>query len=203
MAKDDLDKCTQAYRNSAAFKRASFHTPDEIWSMFVDSDGFTDVIYTFQALLDSLSIEREPVGQEPLHGIAFYEVLRSKLTSWKCQSLWDLLNSRLKCTEYKHENEYVAKGLTSLVIGAGPIGLRTSIEMLMLGCRTVVVEKRKDFTRNNVLHLWPFLLTDFRQLGAKKFYGKFGAGSIDHISKYFGFSCSPNWIVIRTSGGKV
>ena len=102
----------------------------------------------------------------------------------RCQQLWDLLNARLKCSEYKNGQEYVAKGKTCVIIGAGPIGLRTSIEMLMLGCRTIVVEKRRDFTRNNVLHLWPFLMTDFRQLGAKKFYGKFGAGSIDHISKY-------------------
>ena len=88
-------------------------------------------------------------------------------------------------TEYKYEGEFVAKGTTCVVIGAGPIGLRTCIEMLMLGCRTILVEKRRDFTRNNVLHLWPFLMTDFRQLGAKKFYGKFGSGSIDHISKSF------------------
>ena len=46
----------------------------------------------------------------------------------------------------------------------------------------VVVEKRDRISRNNVLHLWPFLITDLRNLGAKKFYGKFCAGSIDHIS---------------------
>src|SRR5665811_481789 len=36
--------------------------------------------------------------------------------------------------------------------------------------------------RNNILHLWPFTITDLRNLGAKIFYGKFCAGSIDHIS---------------------
>lgn len=30
--------------------------------------------------------------------------------------------------------------------------------------------------------MWPFLITDLRNLGAKKFYGKFCAGAIDHIS---------------------
>ena len=38
-------------------------------------------------------------------------------------------------------------------------------------------------TRNNVLHLWPFTIEDLKQLGAKKFYGKFCAGAIDHISE--------------------
>lgn len=34
-----------------------------------------------------------------------------------------------------------------------------------------------------MLHLWPFTIQDLRGLGAKKFYGKFCAGAIDHISK--------------------
>ncbi|KOB78888.1 Protein MICAL-3 [Operophtera brumata] len=37
-------------------------------------------------------------------------------------------------------------------------------------------------SRNNVLHLWPFVIQDLKALGAKKFFGKFCAGSIDHIS---------------------
>ncbi|VDP84900.1 unnamed protein product [Echinostoma caproni] len=35
---------------------------------------------------------------------------------------------------------------------------------------------------NNVLHLWPYLIEDLRALGAKTFFGKFCAGSIDHVS---------------------
>ena len=70
------------------------------------------------------------------------------------------------------------------MIGAGPCGLRTAIELVLLGARVVVLEKRDSFSRNNVLHLWPFLITDLKNLGAKKFFGKFCAGAIDHISKY-------------------
>lgn len=70
-----------------------------------------------------------------------------------------------------------------LVIGSGPAGLRTAIELQLLGAsRVVIVEKRSRFSRNNVLHLWPFVIDDLKSLGAKKFYGKFCAGSIDHIS---------------------
>lgn len=44
------------------------------------------------------------------------------------------------------------------------------------------MEKRDRMSRNNVLHLWPFVIHDLRALAAKKFFGKFCAGSIDHIS---------------------
>lgn len=70
-----------------------------------------------------------------------------------------------------------------LIIGCGPCGLRTAIEAQLLGAQVVVVEKRDRFSRNNVLHLWPFVITDLKALAAKKFYGKFCAGSIDHISE--------------------
>lgn len=70
-----------------------------------------------------------------------------------------------------------------LIIGAGPCGLRTAIECAFLGAKTVIVEKRDRFSRNNVLHLWPYLISDLKNLGAKKFFGKFCAGTIDHISK--------------------
>ena len=73
-------------------------------------------------------------------------------------------------------------GQRVFVIGCGPCGLRTAIEAQFLGAKVVVVEKRDRFSRNNVLHLWPYNIHDLRGLGAKKFYGKFCAGAIDHIS---------------------
>ncbi|KAK1898894.1 [F-actin]-monooxygenase mical1 [Dissostichus eleginoides] len=69
-----------------------------------------------------------------------------------------------------------------LVLGAGPCGLRTAIELALLGAQVLVLEKRESFSRNNVLHLWPYTICDLRSLGAKKFYGKFCTGSLDHIS---------------------
>ncbi len=70
-----------------------------------------------------------------------------------------------------------------LVVGAGPCGLRAAIECALLGARVIVVEKRERFSRYNVLHIWPFVIQDLKNLGAKILYPKFCAGSIDHISK--------------------
>ena len=68
-----------------------------------------------------------------------------------------------------------------LIVGGGPIGLRAAIEAALLGAEVDLVEKRTYFSRNNCVHLWPFVVTDLRNLGAKAFYSKFGAGGIDHI----------------------
>ena len=49
--------------------------------------------------------------------------------------------------------------------------------MQLLGAaHVVVIEKRDRFSRNNVLHLWPFVIADLKQMAGKKFYGKFCAG---------------------------
>ena len=45
-----------------------------------------------------------------------------------------------------------------------------------------VMEKRESFTRNNVLHLWPWVIEDLKSLGAKHFYPRFCTGTMNHIS---------------------
>lgn len=94
----------------------------------------------------------------------------------------DNLSSQQSPTRSYYNNNAL-QHYNCLVIGSGPAGLRTAIELQLLGAsKVVVVEKRSRFSRNNVLHLWPFVIDDLKSLGAKKFYGKFCAGSIDHIS---------------------
>uniref|UniRef100_A0A8C5WE01 F-actin monooxygenase n=1 Tax=Leptobrachium leishanense TaxID=445787 RepID=A0A8C5WE01_9ANUR len=110
----------------------------------------------------------------------FYTKLKSKVTSWKAKALWNKLDKRISHKEYKKGKACL--NTKCLIIGGGPCGLRTAIELSCLGAKVVVVEKRDTFSRNNVLHLWPYTIHDLRCLGAKKFYGKFCAGSIDHIS---------------------
>ncbi|XP_014899759.1 F-actin-monooxygenase mical1 isoform X1 [Poecilia latipinna] len=110
----------------------------------------------------------------------FYTKLKERLNYWKAKAVWTKLDKR--ASQEVYEQGKACAQNKCLVLGAGPCGLRTAIELSLLGAQVVLLEKREEFTRNNVLHLWPFTICDLRELGAKKFYGKFCAGSLDHIS---------------------
>ncbi|KAK7175791.1 hypothetical protein R3I93_000146 [Phoxinus phoxinus] len=117
---------------------------------------------------------------DPLEHSTFYSCLKSMMTCWKAKALWSKLDKRASLKEYAKGK--ACEGIKCLIIGGGPCGVRTAIELALLGAKVVVIEKRDTFSRNNVLHLWPYTIHDLRGLGAKKFYGKFCAGAIDHIS---------------------
>ncbi|XP_041986419.1 F-actin-monooxygenase Mical isoform X2 [Aricia agestis] len=111
----------------------------------------------------------------------FYPKLKAKLaSSWKAQALFKKFDARANHKVYGKGRLCTLNKV--FIIGAGPCGMRAAIECQLLGAKVVVVEKRDRMSRNNVLHLWPFVIHDLRALGAKKFFGKFCAGSIDHIS---------------------
>lgn len=135
---------------------------------------------TCKGTLQAFNILTRHLDLDPLDHRNFYSKLKSKVTSWKAKALWHKLDKRGSHKEYKRGKSCM--NTKCLIVGGGPCGLRTAIELAYLGAKVVVVEKRDTFSRNNVLHLWPFTIHDLRGLGAKKFYGKFCAGSIDHIS---------------------
>nr|XP_028587001.1 F-actin-monooxygenase MICAL2 isoform X7 [Podarcis muralis] len=145
----------------------------QIFENFVQASTCKGTIQAFNILTRQLELD-------PLDNRNFYTKLKSKVTSWKAKALWNKLDKRASHKEYKRGKSCV--NTKCLIVGGGPCGLRTAIELAFLGAKVVVVEKRDTFSRNNVLHLWPFTIHDLRSLGAKKFYGKFCGGSIDHIS---------------------
>ncbi|XP_075358237.1 F-actin-monooxygenase MICAL2 isoform X8 [Mycteria americana] len=145
----------------------------QIFENFVQASTCKGTIQAFNILTRQLELD-------PLDNRNFYTKLKSRVTTWKAKALWNKLDKRASHKEYKRGKSCV--NTKCLIIGGGPCGLRTAIELAFLGAKVVVVEKRDTFSRNNVLHLWPFTIHDLRGLGAKKFYGKFCAGSIDHIS---------------------
>ncbi|XP_078537050.1 F-actin-monooxygenase MICAL2 isoform X2 [Lissotriton helveticus] len=135
---------------------------------------------TCKGTLQAFNILTRQLELDPLDYRNFYTKLKTKVTTWKAKALWNKLDKKTSHKEYKKGK--AAINTKCLIIGGGPCGLRTAIELASLGVKVVVVEKRDTFSRNNVLHLWPFTIHDLRSLGAKKFYGKFCAGAIDHIS---------------------
>ncbi|XP_067352601.1 F-actin-monooxygenase MICAL2 isoform X3 [Channa argus] len=135
---------------------------------------------TCKGTVQAFSILCRHLDLDPADNSTFYSSLKAKVTYWKAKALWSKLDKRMSHKEYKKGQACV--GTKCLVIGGGPCGLRTAIELALMGAKVVVIEKRDSFSRHNVLHLWPYTIHDLRGLGAKKFYGKFCAGAIDHIS---------------------
>ncbi|XP_004438868.1 PREDICTED: protein-methionine sulfoxide oxidase MICAL3 isoform X15 [Ceratotherium simum simum] len=144
-----------------------------LFDRFVQATTCKGTLKAFQELCDHLELK-------PKDYRSFYHKLKSKLNYWKAKALWAKLDKRGSHKDYKKGK--ACTNTKCLIIGAGPCGLRTAIDLSLLGAKVVVIEKRDAFSRNNVLHLWPFTIHDLRSLGAKKFYGKFCAGAIDHIS---------------------
>uniref|UniRef100_A0A8C5EQM9 F-actin monooxygenase n=1 Tax=Gouania willdenowi TaxID=441366 RepID=A0A8C5EQM9_GOUWI len=145
----------------------------QLFENFVQASTCKGTLQAFGILCRHLEVD-------PLDYSNFYSSLKAAVSSWKAQALWTKLDKRAQHKAYNTNG--ACQGTRCLIIGGGPCGLRTAIELSLLGCKVVVIEKRDTFSRNNVLHLWPFTIHDLRGLGAKKFYGKFCAGSIDHIS---------------------
>ncbi|XP_067849668.1 F-actin-monooxygenase mical2-like [Heptranchias perlo] len=158
MGENDADKSSQA---------------GQLFENFVQASTFKGTLQAFHILCHYLDLD-------PLDHRMFYSMLKSKVNTWKAKALWSKLDKQADHKEYKRGNS--CPNTRCLIIGAGPCGLRTGIELAFLGAKVVVLEKRETFSRNNVLHLWPYTIQDLRALAAKKFYGKFCAGAIDHIS---------------------
>ncbi|XP_016114387.1 F-actin-monooxygenase mical2b isoform X5 [Sinocyclocheilus grahami] len=135
---------------------------------------------TCKGTLQAFSVLCRQLELNPSDHRGFYSSLKAAITYWKAKGLWGKLDKRASHKEYSKGKACV--DTRCLIIGGGPCGFRTAIELALLGAKVVVIEKRDTFSRNNVLHLWPYTIQDLRDLGAKKFYGKFCAGSIDHIS---------------------
>ncbi|XP_061526678.1 F-actin-monooxygenase mical2b isoform X2 [Phycodurus eques] len=145
----------------------------KLFEDFVQASSCKGTLQAFNILCGQLDLDPADHG-------TFYECLKAEVTSWKAKALWSKLDKRMSHKEYRKGDACVAT--KCLIIGGGPCGLRTAIELALMGAKVVVIEKRDSFSRNNVLHLWPFTIHDLRGLGAKMFYGKFCAGAIDHIS---------------------
>ncbi|KAK7896724.1 hypothetical protein WMY93_022049 [Mugilogobius chulae] len=146
----------------------------ELFDQFVSAPTCKATLRSFSRLCEHLQLDVQ-AAPRPL-----YPTIKQRLNYWRANGLWSKLDRRAALSEYQRGR--ACSNITCVIIGAGPCGLRTAVELSFMGARVVVLEKRDSFSRNNVLHLWPFTIHDLRGLGAKKFYGKFCAGSIDHIS---------------------
>lgn len=143
-----------------------------IFERFLHAGECREVLDCFVELCQQLGLQGS--------GLQLYHGLKAALNYWNAKALWSKLDKKAGHKDYNQGT--ACAGTKCLVVGAGPCGLRAAIELALLGARVVLLEKRDSFSRNNVLHLWPFTIHDLRALGAKKFYGRFCTGTLDHIS---------------------
>lgn len=107
-----------------------------------------------------------------------YKIALKEHVPYKYREIWKILDKKMNQKPYQSGH---CAGQNVLIVGAGPCGLRTAVETQLLGANTILIERRNAFTRNNVLKLWKFLIEDLKSLGAKKLYGMFCAGNINHV----------------------
>jgi hypothetical protein len=146
----------------------------EAFKNFVDADTFQETLKQHKKLLELIDLKP---GQHPEFYPAFKAALKEHVR-FRYKEIFTILTAKAKQKPY---SGYPASSQRVLVVGAGPCGLRAAIEAQLLGAKTIIIEKREEFTRHNILKIWKYLVHDFKALAAKKFVGKFCSGSINHI----------------------
>jgi len=150
---------------------------DDAINHFVEFFEAPDLPTARDAFLQSCKeVNLEPYGTMSDFFVK-YKIALKEHVPYKYRDIWKILQKKASQKPYEGR---LAEGSNVLIVGAGPCGLRTAIETQMLGATTVILERRDGFTRNNVLKLWKFLMEDLKSLGAKKLYGMFCAGNINH-----------------------
>lgn len=139
-----------------------------------------------QNLIETLSSFNKLLTECGLNGVKVDEPWRvynhiksgvyNKL-GFRHKQLFKLLDARFNTDVYKRKP---AAKKRVCIIGAGPVGLRAAVETALLGGQVVVLEKRKHFSRENILHLWPWVVQDLTALGAKVLFPSFC-----HSTAYF------------------
>ncbi|KAL4107014.1 hypothetical protein PRIC1_005049 [Phytophthora ramorum] len=136
---------------------------------FTAAQDLCDTLAAFNNLVRDCGLNGVKV-EEPWY--VYYHVraaVYSKL-GYRQKHLFKLLDARLDLDVYKQRP---AANKRVCIVGAGPVGLRAAIELALLGSHVSVLEKRTKFSRENMLHLWPWVVQDLATLGAKVLFSKF------------------------------
>jgi hypothetical protein len=75
------------------------NTPDELFELFVNAQTFKTILHSFDDLCRIVRIDRQFTGYGKR---SLYKTLTSKLTSWKCKSLWAKIDKRGSQKEYEN-----------------------------------------------------------------------------------------------------
>lgn len=149
-------------------------SPDALWNEFRTSEKLLDVVRSFETLKKACGVDAD------LQGVEVFNIIKTKVVNKNAETFWKLLEHRMAQVEY--QTGFKASPPRAVIVGSGPGGLRTAIEFAFLGVRATVLEKRLDYSRNNLLHIWHSSIRDLKNIGAKYFYPQFCTGGINHIA---------------------
>ena len=129
---------------------------------FLDADDLPPMLEAFELVvaLAGLKVAGDSDAGD------FYVRCRSRLQphlNYKQKAAFKPLDEQLNLYASTYND---CRGLTCVVVGAGPVGLRTAIGLTLLGAKVRLIEKRRGFGRCNVLHLWEWVCADLLRLGA-------------------------------------
>ncbi|GMF19918.1 unnamed protein product [Phytophthora fragariaefolia] len=136
---------------------------------FSSAQDLSDTLAAFKTLLVDCRLDGVKMT-EPWH--LYYHIRRAVYNKlgFRKKQLFKLLDTRFNVNLYKQKP---ASNKNVCIIGAGPVGLRAAVELALLGSHVSVLEKRTRFSRENMLHLWPWVVQDMAALGAKILFPKF------------------------------
>ncbi|KAG3003994.1 hypothetical protein JG687_00013295 [Phytophthora cactorum] len=144
-------------------------TVRDSFKAFASGQDLRDTLRAFNNLVADCGLDGVKL-QEPWH--VYYHIrgaVYSKL-SFRHKQLFKLLDVRFSLDVFKRR-PCVNKRMC--IVGAGPAGLRSAIELELLGGKVSVLEKRTKFSREDILHLWPWVVQDLASLGAKVLFKNF------------------------------
>lgn len=143
---------------------------------FETAQNLSEILHAFDRLLLECGVG-ETDARTP--GRVYHHVKSGLYTqfAFRQKQLFRLLDAKLATDVYKRQ-PCLQKRVC--VVGCGPVGLRAAVELALLGAQVVVIDKRKLFNRENILHMWPWVVQDLTSLGAKVFFPQFC-----HSSAYF------------------
>jgi NADPH-dependent 2,4-dienoyl-CoA reductase/sulfur reductase-like enzyme len=130
-------------------------TPLQLYKAFLVADKAREIVLNFYKLRVALGLSAVAVGSAKER----YQVLKDRITPlclgfFLGKSIYTQLEERTKCLHLG------TTGLAVCVVGSGPVGLRTAIELAMLGQEVTVIEKQlveHVDRRANVLKLWKWV----------------------------------------------
>ena len=138
------------------------------WAEFMDATEVQPSCQAYAALRSACAID------DSVRGLAGFRMIADKThTSSVNFRIKDLLKRLALNLDKNAEHQEKMAGTRIVISGAGPVGLRASLECALMGMDVTVLEKRSTFSRVNVLTLWKQTADDLTNFGAKAFYPKF------------------------------